>query len=95
MAQKMRSNEQGEKEDKKERKINLPKEPLIHKGFALCEKKRAVKEEEKLQLREPSKVVKGKERFCFGYQLGSKKFVRKWKRHDVNVAEVNRGSDQG
>jgi hypothetical protein len=29
----------------------LPKEPLIHKGFALCEKKRAVKEEEKLQLR--------------------------------------------
>jgi len=51
MAQKMRSNELGEKEDKKERKINLPKEPLIHKGFALCEKKRAVKEEEKLQLR--------------------------------------------
>lgn len=51
MAQKMRSNEGGEKEEKKERKINLPKEPLIHKGFALCEKKRAVKEEEKLQLR--------------------------------------------
>lgn len=39
------------KKRKKERKINLPKEPSIHKGFALCEKKRAVKEEEKLQLR--------------------------------------------